>query len=209
MSKRLFPIPDVFTKQHPRTNPPSIAQKISYSSSPWTVMALYELALTTGLLLQAGRFLTLCCSCEQLGGLDSRPGAVRALVISVELLYQNLRHMSLSSAVEALQFTFRLEDMVGCYADELLGDYDISDTIPGYVCSNAPVSGVDENTITEPVENDVVASIQEDVTYEATVDANLPADSFEEASTIETLITAPTRSFGVYSGAGTCAILLN
>ena len=195
MSKRLFPLPNIALSDN------------SYSPSPWSVLSMYELALRVGLLGQAGKFLTLCCSSDILGGLDSRPGAARALVITVELLYQNIRRMSVKSSLEVLQFIFRLEEMLGCHADELLGVIDFSDTIPGYSGSLciAEIPSLDLIASIDSTDHGVggVVSAADCTTVSPSVQSVQDSDSTTTPNgSIGSIISAPARSFGIYSGAG-------
>lgn len=174
---------------------------------------MYELALSVGLLGQAGKFLTLCCSSDILGGLDSRPGAVRALVISLELFYQSIRRMSLKSALEVLQFVFRLEEMLGCHVDELLGPIDFSETISGFTGSllvaDTTLIGDDIGSMILGSDRVVETDNEEKLIAEAAGDAMSPLTSSIHAletpssnASIGSIISAPARSFGIYSGAG-------
>ena len=223
VSKRLFPLPNALlpsqTNQtnHP-TAPPHHHHHHPYTLSPWTVFALFELTLTTGLLTQASRLLTLCCSCDLLGGLDSRPGCVRALVISSELLYQNLRRLSICSAQEVLQFTFRLEQTVGCFADEMFSGYDISNVILGYKWrydNSHTTNTIDPNTKHENSQSksttQTISSPEESSnSQQQQQGGGVPLqqqNANANGNSIESIITAPVRSFGVYSGAGKIYLL--
>ena len=203
MSKRLFPLPNIVTADS------------SYSPSPWSLLSIYELALSVGLLGQAGKFLTLCCSSDILGGLDSRPGAVRALVISLELFYQSIRRMSLKTAIEVLQFVFRLEEMLGCHVDELLGPIDFSETIPAFSGSLVivdPMSIEDGDggialSGNQVKEKDSEEKLNDEVTEDSLSPSTSSIHALESTlssnASIGSIISAPTRSFGIYSGAGT------
>jgi len=237
VSKRIFPL----TQTELLGDRQDVS--LAYSSSPWSALSLYELALASGSLLQASRFLTLCCTSDLIGGLDSPTGAVRSLILAAELLYQNLRCLSLNLAVDVMHFIFRLEDMIGCYADELLGPVDIGDTIPGYHKGNvvyqvsstsqegagASVSGgrAGSSSRNNDIEKCKLADVDVEGSYVAS-SSNSPQSSLSTVSSIPpngnssnssiysappssqqssnpsgvigSMIAAPVRNFGIYSG---------
>ena len=158
------------------------------------------MALRTGLLLESSRFLTLSCSCDLIGGLDSPAGAVRSLVLSSELVYQHLRRLSLNSAVDVMHFTFRLEEMLGCYADELLGTSGvdiIEKVVPGFLKEDVNL-GCDATSY-EDLSTEIPLSPEQESEMSANVESSQEQQQ-QELGVLNSLIVAPVRSLGIYSG---------
>ena len=80
------------------------------SIRPPTPLCVFEHTLSTRQLHRACRMLTLAC--EYAGGTDTSASASLCLGMALELLYECIRHLSLSLAVQCFDFCHRLESMV-------------------------------------------------------------------------------------------------
>ena len=141
---------------------------------------------------------------------------MRALVISSELLYQNLRRLSLNSAVDVFHFTYRLEEMVGCYADELLGEINNVTTIPAYSGANQMdpdvysdlaqgeimMKGeVDDIRLNDNVSSPSISSLR--ATTSTTTDTTEISSPISNTTSSGQTVSALTQSFSIYPTAGT------
>ena len=124
LSRRLFPIPidfkilssikpDISIASHDiKSNIPSSQMSEFKVQGPLEVTPLnvFEHALSTKQLNRSCRMLTLAC--EDVGGTDSPLSSSLCLQMSLELLYECLRHLSIPLAVQCFDFCNRLEAMV-------------------------------------------------------------------------------------------------
>ena len=93
----------------PSMNGQSTALTLRSQAQP-TPLCVFEHTLSTRQLHRASRMLTLAC--EYAGGTDSSASASLCLGMALELLYECIRHLSLSLAMQCFDFCHRLESMV-------------------------------------------------------------------------------------------------
>ena len=93
----------------PSMNGQTTAPPLMSQTQP-TPLCVFEHTLSTRQLHRASRMLTLAC--EYAGGTDSSASASLCLGMALELLYECIRHLSLSLAMQCFDFCHRLESMV-------------------------------------------------------------------------------------------------
>jgi len=116
VSASLFPLPNcrLSSLRAPKLSTANIVsgpryRHVSVDDSPWDQLTIFEFCLTKGSLTHAARFLTLAC--EQMGGSQSVESVAVSLILSIELLWECLRHLSLDNCLECIDFCARLDVM--------------------------------------------------------------------------------------------------
>jgi hypothetical protein len=99
---------------------------------------------------------------------------------------------------------------VGCFADEMFSGYDISNVILGYKWrydNSHTTNTIDPNAKHESSQSksttQAILSPEESSHLQQAAAGGVPLQQQNgNSNSIESIITAPVRSFGVYSGAG-------